>query len=98
MLPLKKIKMYRKQSNITQSELAEKLNISSKYISAIERRVSKVSLIKQDEIANLQNVKIIDLLADSDTTKSYYGEIELLKLTKNLSSQQKSFLIAVRCN
>lgn len=91
----RKIRMYRNQSQITQSDLAEKLNISAKYISAIERGVSKVSLIRLDEIANLLNVKIVDLLADSDTTKSYYGEVELIELTKNWSTKQKSILIDV---
>lgn len=92
----RKIRMYRNQSQITQSDLAEKLNVSAKYISAIERGVSKVSLIiRLDEIANLLNVKIVDLLADSDTTKSYYGEVELIELTKNWSTKQKSILIDV---
>lgn len=91
----RKIRMYRNQSQITQSDLAEKLNVSAKYISAIERGVSKVSLIRLDEIANLLNVKIVDLLADSDTTKSYYGEVELIELTKNWSAKQKSILIDV---
>lgn len=91
----RKIRMYRNQSQITQSDLAEKLNVSAKYISAIERGVSKVSLIRLDEIANLLNVKIVDLLADSDTTKSYYGEVESIELTKNWSTKQKSILIDV---
>lgn len=91
----RKIRMYRNQSQITQSDLAEKLNVSAKYISAIGRGVSKVSLIRLDEIANLLNVKIVDLLADSDTTKSYYGEVELIELTKNWSTKQKSILIDV---
>ncbi len=91
----RKIKMYRKQCNKTQSDLAEDLNVSSKYISAIERGVAKVSLIRLDEIAYLLNIQIVDLLSDSDMNTSSYGDTELTELTKNWTPKQTSILIDV---
>lgn len=91
----RKIKMYRKQCHKTQSNLAEDLNVSSKYISAIERGAAKVSLIRLDEIACLLNVQIVDLLSDSDMNKPSYGDVELTELTKSWSPKQKSILIDV---
>lgn len=91
----RKIKMYRKQCHKTQSDLAEDLNVSSKYISAIERGAAKVSLIRLDEIACLLNVQIVDLLSDSDKNKPSYGDVELTELTKSWSPKQKSILIDV---
>lgn len=91
----RKIKMYRKRCYKTQSDLAEELNVSSKYISAIERSVAKVSLIRLDEIAYLLNIQIVDLLSDSDMNKSSYGDAELTELTKNWTPKQKSILIDV---
>lgn len=91
----RKIKMYRKRCYKTQSDLAEELNVSSKYISAIERGVAKVSLIRLDKIAYLLNIQIVDLLSDSDMNKSSYGDAELTELTKNWTPKQKSILIDV---
>lgn len=91
----RKIKMYRKQAQFTQSDLAEKLNVTAKYISSIERGVAKVSLIRLDEIANLLNIRIVDLLQDCDNTKDTYGDSELIELTKNWDSHKKDILIGV---
>lgn len=91
----RKIKMFRRQSNITQSDLAEKLNVSAKYVSAVERGISKVSLTRLDEIANILDVKIIDLLSDSDANQNSYGNSELVELTKHWNPKQKAMLIDV---
>lgn len=87
--------MYRNQAHLTQFDLAEKLNVSAKYISSIERGVAKVSLVRLDEIASLLNIKVVDLLIDSDNTQNSYGESELIELTKNWDSNKKSILISV---
>lgn len=91
----RKIKMYRNQVNFTQSYLAEKLNVSAKYISSIERGIAKVSLTRLDEIANILDIRIVDLLKDCDNTKNTYGESELIELTKNWEPHKKDILIIV---
>lgn len=91
----RKIKMYRNQVNFTQSDLAEKLNVSAKYISSIERGVSKISLVRLDEIATVLDTNISALLSDCDITKNNYAESELLELTKNWKPHQKDILINV---
>lgn len=91
----RKIKMFRKKSQKTQYDLAEELNVSSKYISAIERGVAKISLSRLDEIAYILNVTIIDILSDSDTTHTSYGYSEIAELTKLWNPKQKEILIKV---
>lgn len=91
----RKIKMYRNKVNLTQSDLAEKLNVSAKYISSIERGVSKISLVRLDEIATILDTNISALLSDCDITKNNYAESELLELTKNWEPHKKDVLINV---
>ncbi len=91
----RKIKMYRKKRGKTQADLAENLDVSSKYISAIERGEAKVSLKRLDEIAEILNVSITDLLTGADKNSSSYGESEILELTSKWTSKEKSLLIEV---
>lgn len=91
----RKIKMYRKNCKKTQAQLAEELEVSAKYVSSIERGIAKVSLSRLDEIAGILNVTVSDLLEGSDKYSQSYGDSELLELTKNWSSEQKTLLISV---
>lgn len=91
----RKIKMYRKGNGKTQAALAEELDVSSKYVSAIERGQAKVSLNRLDEIAELLNVDITDLLLGADKSSKTYGEGEILELTRDWSIKEKSLLIEV---
>lgn len=89
----RKIKMYRKQANLTQAKLAEKLNMSDKYLSSLELGKEKISLTRLDEIAGLLKVEIIDLLADTDSLSAKYGNTEILQLIKDWDFEEKTVLI-----
>lgn len=58
---------YRKAHNLTQIQLAEKLNYSDKSISKWERQESIPDLVILSNIAELYGVSIQDLLADPKT-------------------------------
>ncbi len=57
-----RIKLTRVKENMTQEQLAEKADISSSYVSAIERGKQSVSLEYVNRIADALNVPVTDLL------------------------------------
>ena len=60
----KRIKEYRSAKQLTQEELAESINITPHYLSAIERGVNQVRLEKLVEIINELGCTADDLLVD----------------------------------
>lgn len=61
--------LYRKASNLTQAELAEKLNYSDKAVSKWERGESVPDLYVLKQLADFYNVKIDTLLAEPKKVK-----------------------------
>lgn len=60
---------YRKANNLTQLELAEKLNYSDKAVSKWERAESVPDIGVLKQIATLYNITIDDLVKDKDVTR-----------------------------
>jgi len=60
---------YRKANNLTQLELAEKLNYSDKAVSKWERAESLPDIGVLKQIASLYNITIDDLVRDKDVTR-----------------------------
>ncbi|MBE5881472.1 MAG: helix-turn-helix transcriptional regulator [Lachnospiraceae bacterium] len=58
-----KIKLARVKENLTQEQLAERADISSSYVSAIERGKQSVSLEYMNRIAEALQVPVTELLA-----------------------------------
>ena len=56
------IKYYRIKANLTQEDLAEKANVTSKYISDLERGIFNVSLEKLEQIAEALKIEAYLLL------------------------------------
>jgi len=57
-----KIRSIREQSNWTQEDMAEKLNMSISGYSKIERGETKVNIQKLQQIAEVLNINIFDLI------------------------------------
>ena len=75
------IKYYRIKANLTQEDLAEKANVTSKYISDLERGIFNVSLEKLEQIANALNIEAYLLWKQEnqkDTIKLIYKTIVTL--------------------
>lgn len=58
------IKRYRKENNLTQTQLAEKLNYSDKSISKWERNEGIPDVIILSKLAKLYNIRIDDFFSD----------------------------------
>ena len=65
----KRIKILRKESNMTQSQLEEKANLNEKYISNIERATSIPSIETIASIAEALNVSIDYLVYGTSSKK-----------------------------
>ena len=73
------LRFYRIQNKMTQSELAEKVNLTDKYISDLERGLYSTNLDTLDELANALGVESYELLKFNE---SYLNTINRLdKLT-----------------
>jgi transcriptional regulator with XRE-family HTH domain len=60
------VRKYRRLLNISQEELAFKANLHRTYIGMIERAEKNITLINIEKIANSLEVKIEDLLKNSN--------------------------------
>lgn len=58
----KNIKKYRKQRNITQIQLAQKLNVSNAWLCKLENGNRNTTIFRLSEIASVLNIKLIDLI------------------------------------
>lgn len=76
----KNICEYRKLSNLSQIEFAEKLNYSDKAISKWERGESLPDVIVLKQIADLFGITVNDLIGHKDTKKK---KVDLKKLVQN---------------
>ncbi len=61
----KNLELYRKKANLSQLELAKKLNYSNKNISKWENAETTPSIFVLNEIAKLYNIKVDDLLNEN---------------------------------
>lgn len=60
------VRKYRRALNISQEELAHKANLHRTYIGMIERAEKNITLVNIEKIANALEVKIEDLLKQSN--------------------------------
>ena len=89
----RRIKLYRNKLGMTQAQLAEKLDVSAKYISSIERGQSSTSLNKLEKISKILEVDIANLISDCDLSSSNYANSEISALIEDWSIEQKELLI-----
>jgi transcriptional regulator with XRE-family HTH domain len=72
----RKIAMLRKEKNLTQMELADKLNISYQAVSNWERGETMPDISKLPEIAQIFNIPIDEILGNQHSTKIIENIIE----------------------
>ena len=79
----KKIKTLRKQKGLTQAELAEKINVDSKYVSRLETGNSVASITTMIKISKVLNIQLSDIFTvESEQEKNKIIELINLKLSK----------------
>ena len=73
-----KIKKYRLQAGLTQEGLAEQLEISFQQVQKYERGITKVNLIKLQQLANILNVPIAAFFECNDGESVYLSQEEIV--------------------
>lgn len=88
----KKIATLRKDNSMTQEQLAEKLSITVKHCSSVERGLSSLSLEKLIYVADLFDVSLDYLVRDfSDEEQDYIPQI-CLDLFKDADNKERYLL------
>ena len=88
----KNIARIRNKNHLTQEQLAEKINISTVFVSQIETAVRKLSLETIYKISIALNTTI-DNLISNNTLQAKYDEIKLLLQDKN--NDEISFILNI---
>lgn len=91
----KRVKAARKAAQITQAELAEKINISTNAVAKLETNLMHISLQTLINIANALDIDINYLLSSNDDMdgKDKNMDVFLESLIKSLSMRDKAFII-----
>ena len=76
------IKYYRIKANLTQEDLAEKADVTSKYISDLERGIFNVSLEKLEQIAEALNIEAYLLLKDDYKNEVIPIKVDMITKTR----------------
>lgn len=88
-----RIKEIRKLSNMTQEQLAEKLNVTVGYVSQCERGISKINLEKLSEVADILQCDIAYFVSGSTLHSENYLTQEYEQKYAQLNAKQKSQII-----
>lgn len=94
----KRIAYFRRKNNLTQQNLADKMDLSVSYIGQVERGITQVSLERLYEISEILNVDIVMLLSpDLADNKELIG-IQISEIIKDWSDEQINFLTTMIYN
>ncbi len=91
----KRIKYYRKQSGLTQEQLGEKVDLSTTYISAVERGMYSISLNKLVDILNCLDYSADDVFGDVLICRNKYKASELSEKIEKLPKDEQSRILQV---
>ncbi len=89
------IKKQRKQKNITQEQLAERLSVSVGYVSQIERGITKANLEMLSNICAELSCDITYLFTGALVEQSSYLESELNDRYKRMTQRQKQMRLGI---
>lgn len=89
-----KIRKARKAADLSQEQLAEKVNISVTHMSHIETGNTKLSLPVLVDIAWALQVRTDTLLFDTERVGGHYRE-ELAEITKDCSDAEMKFMTEI---
>ena len=91
----KRIKKYRNMKEMTQAQLAEKLELSTGYLGRLERAEKKISLPVLERISICLEIPIQNLIADLNENDETYLKPEFAERFYYLSAQSKKYVMSV---
>jgi Predicted transcriptional regulators len=90
-----RIKQYRKEAHLSQSQLAEMIDVSTKYVSVLERSAKPPSLETLINIANALNISTDMLLCDTLNVQFNIKQTIIGEKIKDLPTKEQSKIMAV---
>lgn len=87
-----RLKRARKESHLTQEQLAEKIDVSIAFLSRIERGSSQINLKRLSQICEILNVTEGDILNGVSNKSTKYLDSEFANLLKDCSSEQQRLI------
>ena len=90
-----RLKKARKDKNITQEQLAEKLDISIAFLSRVERGSSKINLRRLTQICNILGVSESEILTGVSNGSNIYLDNDFSELLKDCSPETKKLIYNV---
>ncbi len=91
----KRIRQIRLQNKLTQSELAELVDLSVSYISHIENGKKTASFLSLIKIADELNVTIDELLYGIQKDRPADFQLELLSIFNDCTTKEREVLISI---
>lgn len=91
----KRIKYYRKQCGLTQEQISEKVDLSTTYISAVERGLYSISLNKLVDILNCLGCSADDVFGDVLVCRNKYKASELSEKIEKLPKDEQVRILEV---
>ena len=89
----KRIRNYRQQRNLSQNNVAERIDKSATYISYIEGGIKHLSLETLVDLANLLGVTADMLLGENLEHTRLVMEVEYQQILHDCTDQEKRFLL-----
>lgn len=89
----KRIREERQKLNLTQEQLAEKLNVSTTYIGFVERGERSITLGKLAVLANILGVSVDYLLLDTVVSNRSAKETLWLQLLSSATEEEQELII-----
>ena len=90
-----KIRKERNKQQLTQEQLAEKINISTAYMGFIERGERNISLDKLSLLASVLGVSIDYLLSDGIGTSTSDKETLMMSLFSSATENEKDLILDI---
>lgn len=78
-----RLKKARVENNLTQEQLAERIDVSVAFLSRVERGKAKINLNRLNQICNILNITEGDILSGVGNNSEYYLNEEFSNLLKN---------------
>lgn len=91
----RRIKTVRMEHNLTQEELADKIDVSVAFMSRLERGNSKINLKRLTQIAEILNVSPGYLLTGSNTTSKDYLREDFREVLDKCTPEQQRLIYAI---
>ncbi len=90
-----RLKKARVSKNITQEELAEKLNVSVAFLSRVERGSSNFNLKRIEQVCNVLGITEAEIINGTSKNSSNYLSDDFSELLKNCSPEKQKLIYDV---